>query len=181
MVNMANTGMKREASESRSQEARMLEKEAVRIDMRLKFMLGVENVEWRQVLEVASPDLQDYIFKNFYSGSRSWKEVLENLQKEARNEQIEEEERVERNRMYEEVIRKTLEEFKERRREESFRLYREKERDVLYVRGWATMRGSVEKDLLIVNVRIKVLRLLEMRKMKNKLRVRVMTVQRIRK
>jgi hypothetical protein len=45
MVNMVNTGMKREASESRSQEAKMLEKGAVRIDMRLIFLLDVENVE----------------------------------------------------------------------------------------------------------------------------------------
>ncbi len=65
---MANTRMKRVAREARSQETKTIRNEAVRIDTRLKIMLDIERIELRQVLEVASPNLQDFIFEKILFG-----------------------------------------------------------------------------------------------------------------
>ncbi|KAF9760607.1 hypothetical protein NGRA_3084, partial [Nosema granulosis] len=115
--------MKRVAGETRSQEARKIRNEAIRIDRRLRIMLETEKVELRKVLEVASPDLQDVIFEKFYSGFKEWKEILESL---ARNEESEERNTIEREKMCEEVIEKVMVEFREQQKAERVREYRER-------------------------------------------------------
>ncbi|KAF9756151.1 Retrovirus-related Pol polyprotein from transposon 17.6, partial [Nosema granulosis] len=123
---MANTRNQREASESRSQEARKLLNEAVRIDMRLRIMLEVERVDLRQVLEWASVDLQDFIFEKFLVGLRNWEEILKELQEKTKKEEEEEKERIERKEMIEQVYNEVLEEFRVKQREEKYRLYRQR-------------------------------------------------------
>ncbi|KAF9763575.1 hypothetical protein NGRA_1193 [Nosema granulosis] len=84
-------------------------------------MLDVERVELRQVLEVASSDLQDFIFEKIYSGLKEWKEIRENLERVARNEEMEE-----RDKIYEEILEKVMTEYREKQKAERIRLYRER-------------------------------------------------------
>ncbi|KAF9760811.1 Retrovirus-related Pol polyprotein from transposon opus, partial [Nosema granulosis] len=126
MTYMANTRDEREASESRSQEARRLLNEALRIEMRLKIMLNIERVELRQVLEWASADLQDFIFEKFSFGLKEWEGILEELEKKAKKEEIDARERTERKEMIEQVYNTVLREFREKQKEERYRLYRQR-------------------------------------------------------
>ncbi len=64
------------ARETRSQEARMLLKEALRLDMRIKLVYGCDEVELGKVVEIASSDLQDFIFENFSHGVKEWNKIL---------------------------------------------------------------------------------------------------------
>ncbi|KAF9742982.1 hypothetical protein NGRA_3599, partial [Nosema granulosis] len=123
---MANTRDEREANESRSQEARRLLNEALRIEMRLKIMLNIERVKLRQVLEWASANLQDFIFEKFSFGLKEWERILEELEKKAKKEEIDARERTERKEMIEQVYNTVLREFREKQKEERYRLYRQR-------------------------------------------------------
>ncbi len=120
MVNMANTRIMRVARETRSQEAKMMLKKALRLEMRIKFVYGCDEVELVKVVEIASSNLQDYIFENFLHGVKEWNKILEQLRKEEKYE-TERNERVEiLERTYEEVLK----EWREKQREETYRLYK---------------------------------------------------------
>ncbi|KAF9752790.1 hypothetical protein NGRA_3402, partial [Nosema granulosis] len=123
---MANTRNQSETSASRSQEARTIVKEAVRIDMRLKIMLEVDKVELRQVLEWALDGLQDYIFEKFLVGYKQWDEIFEEIKKRSKCEEEAEKEHIEREEMVEQVVNEILKEFREKQNEEKYRLYRER-------------------------------------------------------
>ncbi|KAF9758283.1 hypothetical protein NGRA_3166, partial [Nosema granulosis] len=102
----------RVARETRSQEA-------LRLD-RIKLVYGCDEVELGKVVEIASSDLQDFIFKNFSDGVKEWNKILEQLRKEEKYE-TERNERVEiMERTYEEVLK----EWRKKQREETYRLYK---------------------------------------------------------
>ncbi|KAF9761625.1 hypothetical protein NGRA_2509 [Nosema granulosis] len=122
---MANTRNQRGKSASRSQEARIIVKEAVRIDMGLKIMLEVDKVELRQVLEWASDGLQEYIFEFFLVGYKQWNEIFEEIKKRNKCEEEVEKEHIVREEMVEQVVNEVLKEFREKQNEERYRLYRE--------------------------------------------------------
>ncbi|KAF9760587.1 hypothetical protein NGRA_3103 [Nosema granulosis] len=86
---MTNTRIKRVAGEPRSQEARMLLKEALKVEMRIKLLYECDKVELRKVVEIASSDLQDYIFEKFSRGLKDWDGIVEQLKKDEEAEMIE--------------------------------------------------------------------------------------------
>ncbi|KAF9761104.1 hypothetical protein NGRA_2852 [Nosema granulosis] len=120
MINMANTRIKRVTAETRSQGARILLKEALRVEMCIRLMHECEKVELRNVVKVASVYLPDYIFEKFSSGFKDWDKILGELRKDEEMEV----ERNERIGMVEGVYKTVMTERREKQKEEKYRLYK---------------------------------------------------------
>ena len=76
---MANTRNMRETSESRGQVANKLLQEAKRIEARIMIMEDTVTINIKQVIQVASCELQEYIFEKFSMGIKEWNHIKEEL------------------------------------------------------------------------------------------------------